>query len=402
MNPDVSGAPVLILGVTTNGLSFVRSLGARGIRVWMLDDARRPGMRSRFGPAVPMPDVSDDPARWLSVIASLARQVGEPPVLVATGDEHVLFVSSHRQELESLVRFRIPVSEVVETLCDKRRQYEWLGRQGVPMPGTAFLDEGADPVAIAERSVGFPCVLKPCRSHRWKQKHTGAKLVLAPDARTLLEAHRRIAGTGEPALLQEFIPGDDATLHGYLAYCGEGGRPVAAMTKRKLRQWPLAAGNGSLQISTRNEEVSAISERLLRAMNYRGLVAIEYKWDARDRQYKIIEINPRSVSGNQLAVNAGIDLPWVAYRDALNLTTPPTTYRTGLVYLHLGWDVQAFLGARRAGLLTAGAWIRSLTAVRSTALFSWRDPMPFVAYAHNGIRQCLREGRPGGTTALRP
>ncbi len=275
----------IVLGITTNGLSFVRSLGRRGTPVLMMDTpGGKPAMTSRFGTSLPMPDICAAPESWLSQLGDIARQASCPPVLIPTGDEHVLFVSQYRDELRQRFRFRIPPAGVAEMLCNKRRQYQFLIERGVLLPRTAFVDGEVDVARLAQDSVGFPCVLKPCFSHRWWRQRTGVKLEIARGADELQRAYRRMSATGESLLLQEFIPGDDRAFHGYLGYYGAAGRPLAALTKQKLRQYPPLCGNGSLQISTRNRRVAELSEYILRGLNYEGLVAIEYKLDRRDGQ----------------------------------------------------------------------------------------------------------------------
>ena len=386
----------IVLGITTNGLSFVRSLGRRGTPVLMMDTpGGKPAMTSRFGTSLPMPDICAAPESWLSQLGDIARQASCPPVLIPTGDEHVLFVSQYRDELRQRFRFRIPPAGVAEMLCNKRRQYQFLIERGVLLPRTAFVDGEVDVARLAQDSVGFPCVLKPCFSHRWWRQRTGVKLEIARGADELQRAYRRMSATGESLLLQEFIPGDDRAFHGYLGYYGAAGRPLAALTKQKLRQYPPLCGNGSLQISTRNRRVAELSEYILRGLNYEGLVAIEYKLDRRDGQYKLIEINPRSVAGNQLPIDCGVDFPFIAYEDAIGAPIAPVEdYRVGVKWLHLGWDVQALLAGRRAGRLSVGEWLVSLRGVRSLAMFSVRDPWPFASYVASIGRQVLGRRRP--------
>jgi predicted ATP-grasp superfamily ATP-dependent carboligase len=383
------------MGMTINGLSFVRSLGRRGIPVVMMESARdRTGMMSRFGQRLWMPDICSAPDAWLSALDDVARHTPSSPVLIPTGDEHVLFISEHRDHLRQGFRFRIPPIGVAETICNKRLQYEFLISRGYPLPKTAFATGAGDIVDLARMTVGFPCVLKPVYSHQWWRHRTGAKLETAKDAEQLRSAYRRMAVTGESILLQELIPGDDRAFHGYLAYYGMDGRPVAAFTKQKLRQYPPGFGNGSLQISTHNADVAELSDRILQTLNYQGLVGIEYKWDRRDRSYKLIEINARSVSGNQLAIDSGVDLPYCNYRDVLGVPVPPTgDYRAGIKWLHLGLDVQALLAQRRAGSLGPAGWLRSLWGVRSFALFSVRDPGPFLSYLCLALTRSLPRAR---------
>ena len=60
-------------------------------------------------------------------------------------------------------------------------------------------------------------------------------------------------------------------------------------------------------------EVADLSRTLLRSFGYRGMANIEFKFDARDGSYRLIEINPRSSGALQLAVSAGIDFPFLVY-----------------------------------------------------------------------------------------
>lgn len=386
----------MVLGATTNGLAFVRSLGRRGVPVWVLDSTReRPGMRSRFATPVLLPDVCAEPDAWLAALLDLAARTPAPPVLLATGDEHALLVAAHRERLGAHLRFRLPPPGVVEMLCDKRRQYEYLLAQGHPLPRTAFVEhDETDAGALAAATTGFPCVVKPCFSHRWMRRGSGAKLGVARDAEDARRLHRTMTADGEPVLLQEVIPGADDALHGYVGYFAADGRARAGITKRKLRQHPPGFGNGSLQVSTLEPEVAERVERLLGALGYQGLVAVEYKRDARDGRDKLIEINPRSISATQLAIDAGIDLPWIAYADVVGLTLPPTpSARAGVKYLHLGWDVQAL---RARDDLTLGAWLRSLRGVRSHALLARGDPGPLAGYLSSALRGAVAGRLRGG------
>ena len=383
--------PAVVLGVTTNGLAFVRSLGRRGIQVTMLETpAGHPGMTSRYGSPCPLPDITDHPDAWLAALETIGGR-GERPVLIATGDEHIQFVSRHREQLARHFRFRIPAAGLAEVLCDKEAQYRRLIELGCPMPKTAFAKPGdGNLFELAERMIGYPCVVKPSSSHLWRRRDTGVKLRLAHTPGELREALRDMTEAGVPFVLQEFIPGGEDAIHAYVAYFGAQGHPLASMTKQKLRQHPPRCGNGSFQVSTHNQEVAALSEGILQQLGYQGLVATEYKWDVRDNRYKMMEINPRSVSGTQLAVDAGVDLPFVHYCDLVGLPIPLSApWRSGVKYLHLGWDLQGFLIEHRAGRMGFLPWFRSILGARSFALFSWHDPRPFLEYAWAGLRRIL-------------
>ena len=128
-------------------------------------------------------------------------------------------------------------------------------------------------------------------------------------------------------------------------------------------------------------EVAALSRRLLRAFQYRGFVGVEFKLDARDRSWRLIEINPRTVSGNQIAISAGVDFPWIGYQYLAGgeLEAPPATpFRPQVKYVNEEWDVQAFLALRKSGALTLRGWLGSLRQVQAKAIWAWDDPLPVV------------------------
>jgi predicted ATP-grasp superfamily ATP-dependent carboligase len=134
-------------------------------------------------------------------------------------------------------------------------------------------------------------------------------------------------------------------------------------------------------VSVDAPEVAELSRRLLTAFGWRGLVGVEWKRDRRDGRWRLMEINARTVIGNQLAISAGVDLPWIAYcelRDPPEPVAPVTRFRVGVQWVNEDLDPKAFRDLRAAGRLTTGQWIRSLARTRSWALWSWRDPKPFA------------------------
>jgi predicted ATP-grasp superfamily ATP-dependent carboligase len=170
-------------------------------------------------------------------------------------------------------------------------------------------------------------------------------------------------------------------LFGYLAFWDAEGVERAWLTKQKLRQHPPNFGDGSLQITADVPEVAELSRRLLRAFCYRGLVGVEFKHDARDGSYRLMEINPRTVSGNQLAITAGIDFPAIAYEYLSGCRLgidQAQTFRPGVKFVNEEWDLKAYLALRKTGRMSVGHWLRSLRGTQARAIGAWDDPFPVV------------------------
>jgi D-aspartate ligase len=56
-----------------------------------------------------------------------------------------------------------------------------------------------------------------------------------------------------------------------------------------------------------------LSERFLRAIDYYGLVEVEYKLDPRDSQYKLLDVNARTWGYHSLGAEAGVDFSYMLY-----------------------------------------------------------------------------------------
>ena len=399
---NVRGRPLaVILRASWNGLSFARSLGRRGIPVLLLESERFLGTYTRFGKVVILPPVDEDPHAWMRTLQFVGDRLPDRGVLMPMGDADTLLVSERASQLRPRFRFVVPPPETAVQIVDKRLQYAGARRAGVTVPGVHFPGSLED-VRRLSAEVPLPCLLKPYRSHIGV-KATGRKVAVVRSAGELIASYERLSALGVPVMVQEIIPGDDRALFGYLAFWDGEGREVAWLTKRKLRQNPPCFGDGSLQITVDAPEVAALSRRLLRAFDYRGFVGVEFKLDAADGTHYLMEVNPRTVSGNQLAMSAGVDFPWIGYRYLTGLapgneSTP--TFRRRVKYMNEELDVLAYAALRRSDGMTFGQWVRSIRGTRSTAIWARDDPMPLVVGGWRFVRFLLSPS-PGPRSALR-
>jgi predicted ATP-grasp superfamily ATP-dependent carboligase len=251
--------PAIVLGAGPSGLAIVRSLGRRNIPVFLLD--ARPwelAMHSRFAEALVLPDPVKRPERWLDFLEEAGGSLDCKPVVIAAGDPHLMLLADGTPMLDSRYRLAVPPAELTAALLDKRRQYRML---------------------------------------QWVRA-SDAKLSVVGSPAEMETAYRAMAEAGQGLVVQELIPGGDDSFFGFLSYWDTHGRLLAWCTKRKLRQYPPGFGNGSYQVSVDCPEITEQSIGLLRRLNCRGFASIEYKRDSRDGQMKLMEINPRTISGS--------------------------------------------------------------------------------------------------------
>jgi D-aspartate ligase len=66
---------------------------------------------------------------------------------------------------------------------------------------------------------------------------------------------------------------------------------------RRTRQLPVDFGRGSTFVETLdNEDIEDAAVRFLHSINYDGVVEIEFKFDDRERCFKLLDVNPRFLS----------------------------------------------------------------------------------------------------------
>ena len=118
--------------------------------------------------------------------------------------------------------------------------------------------------------------------------------------------------------------------------------------------------------------------------------------DERDGVNKLIESNVRFTQPNSLIAAAGIDLPWMAYRDALGLPyAAPERFRTGVRLWDPKMDLRAYRQLRDRGEITLGEWLGSLRPAHLDSL-SIRDPMPTLVPLSRALRRRLAARSRGG------
>ena len=104
-----------------------------------------------------------------------------------------------------------------------------------------------------------------------------------------------------------------------------------------------------------------------------------------------------------MAVGGGVDLVLTAFCDAAGLPLPASRQQRygDAKWLDLRRDVQAAVVARRRGTLTLRDWLRWVRGPTAHAIWSPRDPRPFVVdlatAARTGVRM-LGASRTGSTT----
>jgi predicted ATP-grasp superfamily ATP-dependent carboligase len=189
-----------------------------------------------------------------------------------------------------------------------------------------------------------------------------------------------------PILLQEFIPGPPTATYFLDGFRDQHGTTCGMLARQRLRMFPADLGNSTLFITVPRTEVKAAEQSLrdlLEWVAYRGVFSAEFKYDHRDGQFKLLEINARPWWYVEFAAHCGMDVCAMAYHDALDLPVEPTMeYEVGRSCVYLVNDLRALWGQKHPGLWS---WMRSWLSAEGTP-FHWNDPGPALAFPACALR----------------
>ncbi|HEV2523201.1 MAG TPA: hypothetical protein VGT24_12535 [Candidatus Acidoferrales bacterium] len=405
---ETTGA--LVLGGNLNGLTIARSLGRRGVPVWVTTqpDVKLASFSRYTRRTLPWPNGEcEEQVAYLLDIAE--RYQLDHWVLFPTSDETAALLSKFRTLLSSRFRVSAPTWDVLRWAYDKRLTYQLAAKENVDCPRTFYPATEEDLKAALS---AFPAILKPA-THASINRFTAAKAWRVTNREELLARYREARELIPPDLIlvQEMIPGGGESQFSYAALCCEG-QPIASLTARRARQYPIDFGYSSSFVETIDiSEIVAPSRRLLAAIHYTGLVELEYKFDARNGRYKLLDINPRIWTWSALGRRAGVDFPYLLWQMMVGRSVPELTGHTGVRWIRMCTDFPASIHEIVRGRIGLGAYLHSLRSPLVFALIAQDDPLPglldipLYAYkklynGYKGLRESIPlkvEGLSGGS-----
>ncbi len=375
LGKEAGGLPgALILGGAHGSLAVARSLGRRGIPVWFVTSDHPIASYSRHvarsfhwrGP---------NHADALSALLEFAAKNGlQGWVLFAGGDAEVQFVARAHKALSTLFTLAMPAWETIRWAFDKRLIHEHAASVGVHSPWSLYPESAAQLDAAAGR---FPLILKPTlRTQR--NAFTNAKAWRADSAKELQRLYERaIALVGSKGVaIQELIAGGGEAQFSY-AGLWDRGAPIASLVARRTRQFPLQFGYTSTFVETLEEnEVEKAACRFLAALRYSGVVEIEFKYDARDGRYKLLDVNPRVWTWIALGAAAGVDFPFLHWQLALGQSPAPVRAAAGRSWMFAARDFLAALQLMAGGRLALSDYAKCWRRPAAFAAAAADDPLP--------------------------
>lgn len=368
-----------------SSVTAVRSLGRAGYQpIVVTTDPSIPVCRSKYcGEVYEVPAPSEDVDGYRDGLLTLAaRQDVSTVVPLQEADSYVL--ARDRDRFAEEISTPWPTFDTVRRVQDWLRLRDAAAAADVAVPRTATLDEWTE--------WNQPLVVKG----RYSIIETDGRL-FSPGVEFFREGSRPdvdslVSSMKHVPIVQSFIPGGE---YGYFALFDQG-EPVTSFQHRRVRSYTYSGGASVYRRSVWDPALEAAGERLLRELDWHGPAMVEFKRDARDGSFVLIEINPRFWGSLALPVHAGVDFPrlYAALASERDVD-PPSGYTVGMgshlvrgecSYLHsvLRYEYPHL----EPPSLAAACWAVGSSVLLDPQfdLLSMDDPRPFVADIGRGVR----------------
>jgi predicted ATP-grasp superfamily ATP-dependent carboligase len=305
--------PALVANAHITGLGVARALAAHDVPVIALDRTGRgvasPSDAVAYAGQVRYP--LDDPDGFREDVEGIATELGHEPVAFACMDEWVNAFAQARPD-----GVRLPFdADTYAGVLDKEALYRRCEALGVPYPDTCSLEE-VDPAVAADR-LGYPLVLKPARK-REGEAVLGTNVLEVDDEDGLAS----VVATAEDAdlrlLAQEKVDvavGEDRSVASYVPPAGTDGA-LGIVGNARVRN-PTGFGTSCVVERVEDPELAGRAYELLDDAGYHGISESEFVYDRSREEYVLLDVNTRPWKWIGLPVEAGANLPYAAYAEAV-------------------------------------------------------------------------------------
>lgn len=237
-------------------------------------------------------------------------------LLIACGDGYAELVSQHKEELSEFFICPYIDYSLLKRLINKVSFYEVCEEFDLPYPNTFIVKENmlVEGRLEAELPFAFPVALKPANSVEYLSvQFEGRKKAFIIDTReefdSVLEKIYQAGYTSE-MIVQDFIPGDDSNMRVLNAYVDQNHQVRMMCLGHPLLEDPTPAsiGNYVVIIPDYNEKIYQTIQSFLEKIKFTGFANFDMKYDSRDGEYKLFEINLRQGRSSFFVTLNGLNL----------------------------------------------------------------------------------------------
>ena len=385
---------VLVLGTGTNALGQIRCAHQAGYKCYNFvgESIQRFSAKSRYCKKIDAPDPFKEPETCKQFTIGFIKSLPSKPYLYFADDEWMMLVGENEKEFLEIANIVQSPWEKLVQLYDKKLLYRLAEKYNIPHPKTIEV-ESLSQLEENLLKITYPCIVKPqltvkqneISDAQIKSYHRTQTFNSKED--TLKWAKQLMdAGIDMAVVMQEFIPGDATHLYTLTSYSDKEGNLLAGSIGYKLRQFPPEAGRITSGVLSYDEKLKQTGELFLKTIGFHGVANTEYKFDERDGQYKLMEINARFGAWNYSTLYSGLNLMEIAINDYNGIKYEGPQFKLekeGYIWYNFAQDfgctvVLNKLDEFKKYRLSPLQWKKSLGKKHFEGVWDWKDIKPFL------------------------
>ena len=321
----------------------------------------------------------DKPSETTQQIRELL-QTGNYDIVVPTVDFSAAILSENKEEFKKYAKIASNDFDIYQIAGDKLRTMDICMKNNIPCPITILNASSIEDILNA--GINFPIVVKP---------KTGYGAIGFHKINSKEELYDMFSSNDicfEDYLYQEYIPQTDLQYECAM-FIDENNQIKTSVVFSKNRWYPITGGSSTLNITIDRPDIIKDCEKLLKAINWRGAADIDLIQDPRDGKAKIMEINPRVSGSVKICFIAGVNQARQMLELAYNLpVTKYDGYKLGKRLRCSQTDFLWFVKSHNR-FNSKPSWFSLKDTSDHT--FSWDDPLPWLAFSINGLKNYKKE-----------
>ncbi|MEM5564630.1 ATP-grasp domain-containing protein [Psychroserpens sp. AS72] len=292
-------------GDSTWALSVMQCLSqVEGYNIFVLSNKKRTATKySKFTSYYKFYNRPDD-EDWVDVINSEIEKHSITVVLPIAERELLFFINNGAKISSSARIIPLPNSKNFELAIDKKKLSDFANLHSLPHPNSFFITSETDTQDVLSK-IQFPILVKPLDLK-------GGDGILKVNSKEKFESH--IKKENRPIFIQEFIEGYDIDCS---VLCQNGDVLSYTIQKGNLKGHNTFAPQLAFDF-LQNDEVLNVAKLTMSKLNWSGIAHLDLRYDAKTKDYKLIEINARFWGSVEGSMFAGVNFPQKAVQLALN------------------------------------------------------------------------------------
>ncbi|MFP4180585.1 MAG: ATP-grasp domain-containing protein [Spirochaetaceae bacterium] len=291
-------------GWCRNAWAIMRSLSRKNIQVYAGDSEKQcmcSFSKYKSGFFV-YPDFRTKPEEFIDSVINYIKekQIG---VYIPVHEE-ILTVAKYIDRFPEDVIIPISSYEKIFSLFNNYTLWEIAHRLSVSLPRTIKPDTEAELTGGIETMM-FPLIVKMQNSNGSK----GVKIVETKKEALEVWKEFKAKAVLKP-IVQEYVEG---TMYAVSLLFNKG-KEIARFVRRNLREKEYFGGTCTKAESIYKHDIADEASKILKELNYTGVVMCEFLVNESDNTHWLIEANPRYWGTTGLDIDAGVDFPYYQYQ----------------------------------------------------------------------------------------